>query len=291
MKLFKNILVFAFTIVLFSACKNVQKINASFKDRYIYGTYAHPPRLENGRVDNAMLLKQLKDLNANTYNWLIWTSDKDWDDLQLFLPIAKKNKITIWVTVVPPTESKPRAKWDSEPFKQDYIKWASEIALLSKKYSNITAFSIDDFAHNLNVYTPSFMEDMYKTIKHINPRLDFVPCLYYRQITKSFSEKYTTYLDGVLFPYRAETKGANLQNAFEVKNEIDNIRKLFPKDFPVYLDVYSTAHSRLGASTPQYVKDVIKEGKKYADGVFIYTHPSPIKDAEKYNVVKEEFKK
>lgn len=289
MKFLKLLSAFVF-IFLLASCKSLRLNNSTPHNKYLLGTYATPPRLENGRVDSKTLIKELKELNANTYNWLIWQHATDWEDLQLFLPIAKKNNINMWVTVVPPTESKPRAKWDSEPFKQDYIKWAEEIALLSKKHSNITAFSIDDFAHNLTVYTPDFMKKMYSTLKNINPDLKFVPCLYYRQITKNFANNYARYLDGVLFPYRAESKGANLQNAFEIQNEINNIRKLFPEKFPVYLDIYSTAHSRLGASTPQYVKDAIIEGKKSADGVYIYTHPSPKTSAEKYRVVKEEFR-
>ncbi len=66
---------------------------------------------------------------------------------------------------------------------------------------------------------------------------------------------------------------------------------MFEKDFPIYIDVYSTAHSRLGASTPAYVEKVIKYGAEYADGVLIYIHPNPTSDldSEKYQIVKSEF--
>lgn len=254
------------------------------------GTYASAP-VKNSRVDIPELISQLKDLNANTYNFLIWKSEKDWDDLQLFLPVAKKNRIKVWVTLVPPTESQPKAKWNSEPFKMDYERWATEIAKLSNKYSNLVAWSIDDFAHNLNLYTPEYLGKMLANTKSINPKLQFIPCLYYKQITKSFAGKYGPLIDGVLFPYRAESKGTNLQDATAVQDEIANIRKLFNPGMWVLLDVYSTAHSRLGASTPQYVHDVVVEGKKYADGVLIYTHPNPSTESEKYNFIKEQFSK
>ena len=259
---------------------------------YTLGTYASPPRLDNKRVDAKELIRQLKDLNANTYNWLIWQHSTDWDDLKLFLPEAKKKNIKVWVTVVPPTESKPKAKWNSEPFGMDYVKWAEEIAKLSNQHKNIVAWSIDDFAHNLSTYTPTYLQQMLNSAKAINPKLLFIPCLYYRQITATFAKNYEGLLDGVLFPYRAESaKTANLQDATLVKNEIEKVRSLFSKPIPVFLDVYSTAHSRLGASTPLYVRDVVREGMKYADGVLIYTHPHPVKEPEKYNFVKSEFSK
>lgn len=282
-------MLFAGTVLLLCACGTGRNSSVT-KNKMILGTYSSPPRLENKRVDTKKLVEQLKDLNANTYNFLVWTHETDWDDLKLFLPVAQKNKIDVWVSLVPPTESQPKAKWNSEPFKKDYERWATEIARLSKQYINLVAWSIDDFAHNLTVYTPEYLQKMLTSARTINPRLDFIPCLYYKQITRSFADKYGSMLDGILFPYRAESKGANLQDATAVKDEIENVRKLFKPGMPVLLDVYSTAHSRLGPSTPEYVHDVIVEGKKYADGVLIYTHPNPVRETEKYNFVKSEFK-
>ena len=284
----RKIFVLTMLIIFFvSACSTAKLTGSSDK---IIGTYSSPPRLENKRVDVKKLIAQLKDLNANTYNFLIWTNEDDWADLQLFLPLAKKNKINVWVSLVPPSESQPKAKWNSEPYKLDYITWANEIAKLSKQHSNLVAWSIDDFAHNLKVYTPEYLQKMMDNARAVNPKLLFIPCIYYRQADKNFADKYGHLIDGILFPYRAESKGANLQDATVVKTEIENVRKLFT-GLPVYLDVYSTAHSRLGASTPEYVRDVVAEGMKYADGVLIYTHPNPLKEIEKYNYIKTQFRK
>ncbi|HHU27098.1 MAG TPA: hypothetical protein GXZ56_10850 [Bacteroidales bacterium] len=263
----------------------------SDKHEMVLGTYASPPRLSNGRVDFTKLLDQLEDLNANTYNWLIWRNENDWDDLQLFLPLARAKKIAVWVTVVPPSESKPIAKWNSEPFGLDYVRWAEELGKLSAKYPNLVAFSIDDFVHNLKTYTPEYTAKMVAALKKGNPNMHFIPCCYYRQLTPDFAKKYEPYLDGILFPYRAESEGANLQNATLVEQEIANVRKLFKSAMPIYIDVYLTAHSRLGASTAEYVQETVKRGKKAADGVLIYTHPNPDKEPKKYIVVKHEFNK
>ncbi len=275
-------------ILLLGSCSSKKSVVGS-RHKTTLGTYASPPRLENSRVDVNKLIEELQDLNANTYNWLVWQHTTDWDDLQLFLPEARKKKINVWVTLVPPSESQPKAKWNSEPYKMDYERWAAEIAKLSRQHTNLIAWSIDDFAHNLTTYTPDYLQKMLANAKAVNPKLLFIPCVYYRQINKSLAEKYGAMFDGILFPYRAESKGANLTDATVVQDEIANIRTLFRSGFPVYLDVYQTAHSRLGASTPQYVKDVIVEGLKYADGVLIYTHPHPVKESEKYLYIKEQF--
>lgn len=104
-----------------------------------------------------------------------------------------------------------------------------------------------------------------------------------------FAKNYEPYLDGILFPYRAESEVANLKNATLVESEIAYLTSLFGDEIPIYIDVYLTAHSTLGASTPSYVRDVIRSGRKFADGVLIYTHPNPVTDAEKYQIVKSEF--
>ncbi|WP_298651283.1 hypothetical protein [uncultured Proteiniphilum sp.] len=280
--------------LFFSSCGSTEKLSEdTFKfspeQRMVLGTYAGLPKLSNGRADLDKLIEQLKDLNANTYNWLIWQNENDWDDLKLFLPMALKNRIAVWVSLVPPSESKPKAKWNSEPFGTDYIRWSEEIAKLSVNYPNLVAFSIDDFVHNLTFYTPEYVKKMMNEIDKINPSLQFIPCSYYRQITADFAQKYAPLLDGILFPYRAESEGGNLQNAELVEQEIAKLRSLFKGQMPIYIDVYLTAHSRLGASTPSYVEEVIRSGREHADGVLIYKHPDPVNDAEKYQIVKTGF--
>lgn len=265
----------------------------SGKSNYgVLGTYGNPPRLENGHVNLDKLLSELKDIHADVYHWLIHEKIYDWDDLKEFLPMARKAKIKVWVCLVPPSESKPKYKFSSEPFQMDYEKWAAEIASLSVKESNLVAWSIDDFVHNLKFYTPEYMKRMMGAARSINPKLGFLPCCYYKQITPAFVKDYSQFFDGILFPYRAESVGANLQDATQVEKETATLRELFNKPkFPIYLDIYATAHSRLGASTPEYVKDVLTGGRKSADGIFIYRHQDPEKSAEKYQIVKEGFKR
>lgn len=282
---------FFFTCLMaLTACSNrkiAQQQDADKSLKNTYGTYAAPPRLSDGRVNQTKLLAELKEINATTYNWLIWMNENDWEDLQIFLPLAKKQGLKVWVSLVPPSESKPIAKRSSEPYQMDYKTWATAIARLSVKYPNLVAWSIDDFAHNLKFFTRSYTDSCLKGARAINPNLAFVPCIYYRQINPTLAANYGDLLDGILFPYRAQSAGDNLTNPALVETEIAAIRKLFRKDLPVFVDIYATGHSRLGESTADYVKQVLAFSRQYADGVLIYCHQDPERSAEKYNVIRE----
>lgn len=254
------------------------------------GTYDNAPRLDNGRVDQARLLAELTELRANTYNWLIWHRPTDWEDLQVFLPLAREKGINVWVTLVPPSESPPKTRLYSEPFRLDYTRWAAEIGRLSAREKNLVAWSIDDFCHNLKTFTPEQVQSMRTASRQHNDQLAFVPCCYSKQITPAFAKGYRHLLDGILFPYRAESVKANLTDATLVEGEVGEIRAIMGrKDLPVILDIYASSHASLGASQPEYVRDVMIRGRRVADGVMIYCHQDKQKSAKKYEVIKDLF--
>lgn len=252
-------------------------------------TYNAPPREAGGRVDVPRLLAELADLGANTYNWLVWHQPTDWADLQRFLPEARGRGLRVWVTLVPPSESPPKQKWYSEPFRLDYERWAQEIARLSLAEPALVAWSIDDFAHNLSTFTPEKLRAMLDAARRLNPRLAFVPCLYFRQITPAFAQRYGDLLDGMLFPYRNESVKANLTDPGQVGAEVARVRGLFRPGLPVVVDVYATRHSSLGDSTPEYAAAVLAAGRSSADGVMVYCHQNPKTQAAKYAVVRRAF--
>ena len=84
-----------------------------------------------------------------------------------------------------------------------------EFAKLSMKEPNLIGWSINDFTHNLKVYTPDYVREMQAKAHSINPKLAFVPCCYYPAITPAFVTNYCSSLDGILFLYRHESGGAN----------------------------------------------------------------------------------
>jgi hypothetical protein len=258
--------------------------------RGLRATYSCAPRLENGRVDLRLLVAQLVDIHANTYSFAIHGVTNDWEDLQLFLPLAREQGIRVWGSVVPPSESPPRSHAYAEPFRLDYVRWAVEFAKLSLRETNLVAWSIDDFSANLTTtYTPEYLGKMMAAAHAINPMLAFVPCCYYKSFSADFATHYQPLLDGILFPYRHESGGANLTDASLVESEVKKIKGLTAPGFPIILDVYATAHSRLGKSTPEYVRQVMVSGKNCADGVMVYCHQDPKLFPEKYQIIKELF--
>jgi len=252
----------------------------------ILGTYANAPRLENGRVDVKRLLAELKDIHANTYMWGLLRDSNNLEDLKLFLPLAGKINLKVWVSILPPSEPPP-----SEPFRLNYKLWATEFAALSLSEPNLVAWSIDDFSHNQKFFTPEYLEKILTAARAINPKLAFVPCCYYKEMTPEFVTNYRHLLNGILFPYRAESVGANLKDPTHVRDEIAKFRELFGPKFPIILDIYASAHSRLGATTPEYVKEVLATALKTADGVLIYRHQDPVKSPAKYQIIKKGFGK
>lgn len=252
-------------------------------------TYCSAPRKKDGRVDVDRLVEQLVDVGANTYSFCIHAEATDWDDLRLLLPKARKHGIRVWASVVPPSESPPRTKSYAEPFRLDYQRWGEEFAKLSLREKNLVAWSIDDFTHNLKFYTPEYVKQMQERAHAINPRLAFVPCCYYPSITPAFVTNYCPLLDGILFPYRHESGGANLKDPDLIEPELKKIKGMVGDAFPVVLDIYASRHSRLGATTTDYVEKAMIGGHHAADGVMIYRHQDPVNDHEKYEVIKRLF--
>ena len=253
-------------------------------------TYCRAPRQADGRVDVDKLMAELVELRANTYSFCLHGWATDWDDLQRILPAARAKGIRVWGSIVPPSESPPRTKTYAEPFRLDYVRWAVEFAKLSLQHTNLVAWSIDDFTHNLKqTYTPAYLKQMQDAAHAINPRLAFVPCCYFPAITPQFATNYAPLLDGILFPYRHESAGANLKDPSLVESELQTLKERLGKDFPIVLDLYATAHSRLGATTPEYVEQAMIAGRRAADGVMIYCHQDPVANAEKFQIVKRLF--
>ena len=167
-----------------------------------FADYDSEPRLADGHVDGDTLLARLKELHVTTYYWLVWHARTDWDDLKLFLPKAAQANLQVWAYLAPPSESPPKeGDLYSEPFRLDYGRWAEEIARLSLQHTNLTGWVIDDFYANHAVFTPAAVRDMQKRAKGINPRLVFLPLMYFGEIRRPFVEDYCEVIDGVVVAY------------------------------------------------------------------------------------------
>lgn len=178
-------------------------------------------RRPDGRIDIDAMVSRLKELGINTYFWLIWHAPTDWDDLQLFLPVAQKVGIQVWVYLVPPSESPPYTRLYSEPFRLDYIRWAEEIARLSLRHTNLSAWVIDDFYENRSFFTPEYVRKMQERAKSINQRLAFLPLMYFHQITRKFVDEYGSVIDGVVVAYPQDRE--EIETAWEILNDVAHV--------------------------------------------------------------------
>jgi hypothetical protein len=180
--------------------------------------YDAEPRGPDGRVDTDHLLARLKALGATTYFWLVWHAPTDWDDLKQFLPKAGSAGLSVWVYLVPPSESAPRATQSSEPFRLDYPRWAEEIARLSLQHSNLTAWVIDDFHANRSFFTPAYLRELRSRTRRINPRLAFLPLMYYGEISRRFVDDYREVVDGVVVAYPQDRQ--EIEQAWTILNDV-----------------------------------------------------------------------
>jgi hypothetical protein len=106
------------------------------------------------------------------------------------------------VYLVPPSESPPQfGSQYSEPFRLDYSRWAEEIARLSLSHPNLTAWVIDDFYANHEFFTPAYLRELQSRSRAINPRLAFLPLMYFDELRAKFVEDYRQVIDGVVVAY------------------------------------------------------------------------------------------
>ncbi|MDB6056316.1 MAG: hypothetical protein JWO95_160 [Verrucomicrobiales bacterium] len=278
-----------FCIALIAAAFCARAADRHDAIRQNLGTYSNAPRMANGRIDCNELINQLLDQHANSYSFAIHRAATDWDDLKVFLPLAREKHLRVWASLVPPSESPPRTQAYSEPFRMDYERWAVEFAKLSLQEPNLIGWSIDDFPYNVKFFTPEKMKGILDGAHSINPNFMFVPCVYFKQITPAFITNYIPLFDGILFPYRDESHGGNLKDPSHVEEEVQSIRSRLGKNYPIVVDIYFTAHSRLGASTADYCERATIAAHNSNSGVQVYTHQDPVKNAEKYQIVKKLF--
>jgi hypothetical protein len=227
------------------------------------------PRADGIRhVDTPAMIEKLKELNVNTYYYLVWYEPTDWDDLKNeFLPAAKNAGINVVVYLVPPSESTGSRK--SYPYITDYVAWAKAIAELSVQYPNLIGWAIDDFNHDLNTFTPEYMAQMKAASKMVNPNLRFMPVVYTPALTDDFLRTRGEHIDGVIVPYRDDPY-RNTSIWSTEQEQIDATYNLLKKyNLPLVWMVYTSYMTSTPANpsveyvrkTVQIAVDNLRQGK------------------------------
>jgi hypothetical protein len=234
-----------------------------------YGEFIHSA---DRNMKTQTTIKQLKKLHVNTYFYKIHHSAAAWRHLlKDFLPAAQKAGINVFVYLSCPEAA--IGDKDPNPFGTDYIHWAKAIAHLSRKYSHLKGWAIDDFTYSLHTLTPSYVKKMQKSAHKINPKLIFAPEInYYLATSKSFHRKYGPYVDAIIVPYEV------FYNLKPLPHQLDEITKMWGSK-RVALMIYATKHGHILKPPPtQYVRKAVKIGLNYKKhgklaGVIMYKLP------------------
>jgi hypothetical protein len=182
-------------------------------DQPIIGAMSGERRGADKRIDIPATIDALRRLNVNTFYYLVWENEHDWDDLPAFADAAKAAGIDVWVYLVPWSETPPHKEkgWGySEPFKNDYIRWASEIGRLSVAHSNIVGYVIDDFydnTHQPDRFTSDYVRRMVNAGKAKNAKLKFYPLMYFHTPWDDFVARFGSIVDGVVICYPKSESG------------------------------------------------------------------------------------
>ena len=217
-------------------------------------------------LDTPAMIAKLKSLHANTYLYGVWDTPVDWDDLcQEFAPAAARAGIDIWIYLVPPTETSETGR-ASRPYMTDYLAWAKACAELSIAEPAVTAWGIDDFEFNQDLFTVDYVGQMRSIGREINPDLGFYLCTYFHAATNAeFMDKYAPHLDAVLFPF-LDGHNMNTQVAATVGRDLDAILEhTAPRGLDLVLLVYTGRFLDAALEpTESYAGDAVRIGLEYA---------------------------
>ncbi|MCX6621958.1 MAG: hypothetical protein NTY38_12965 [Acidobacteria bacterium] len=210
-------------------------------------------------LDTPRTIARLKELQANTFLYLIWRHAYDWDDLRReFLPAAQKAGINVWIYLVPPSECTPAC---SLPFGKDYLLWAAEAAKLSLQFPNLKAWAIDDFTHNLDLFTPAYLQAIEDAMHAVNPEMAFLPLVYWPRLTPEFVDAYAPRSDGFIMAYRDDPY-RNTQITATLNKQVEAVSAMLARHGkPLMLMIYSSALSDAPVlPAPGYVEELVRGG-------------------------------
>lgn len=269
-----------------------QKAKANPFYRGIVSAYAGMRYLQDGTPDIQATISLLKDLKVNCYTYLIaYRSDKELASLGDFCDKALKERMEVWVYLVPPSEApqngeKPISERKYPPFDMDYLKWAEAIAKISLEHPNLTLWMIDDFDSNLGFFTLDYTKQVYQTTKKINPKLLFGVCVYHENLENFIKAGYLNYVDSLLWGYQ-HNSSLYPDCGFSPNTLPLEINDYLKKGKIAIPCIYFTPHSSWpkGRPTKEYLEKAMDIAFEQAGIVWVYTTPTP--GTFQYDVVKK----
>jgi hypothetical protein len=225
---------------------------------------------KNGRIDARRTVDRLAEAHVTTYAYLIQggrRSAVQWHALPEFLVTARAAGITVWVSLVPPSEVPARrGKPDYAPYGLDYPAWATAISRLARDHANLTGFAIDDFGQNTpyrdpryELFTPAYTAKVVAAARTHRP-VRFWPVLLHTDLIgdRAIIDRYRDLIDGVIFPFR-DSPRRNTTVTTTAEPQIRTVHAALD-GLPMVVMVYTRRLSRTydGPPTPAYVEKVMR---------------------------------
>jgi hypothetical protein len=229
----------------------------------ILGDYASTgAQLENGRVDVPKLIDSLQQVGATDYFHLVWRDwvvPGGWEDFSIMAPQFDAAGIRLWLYLTPP------ASYSPDPFRGDYVRWASECALIAAQYPNTVAgIVIDDMGFNTNVFTADYCKQMMDAAHTVAPHLSLLAVAYWYQAYQSniIPHVRAGAIDGVIAPYifphinhtetdSLATQIADFREYLDYQTEAGGLTEQMPLIPMIYATKFSEAPD---SPTPEYVE-------------------------------------
>jgi hypothetical protein len=190
-------------------------------------------------------------------------SPMSFEDFKRLLPAAQAAGIAVWPVLIPHTEGA------SLPYREDFVRWMRELASLSLKYPVMRGVNIDDTdaGGNDRMFTRKYMCEIYRTKQEINPKLLFIPTIY--DLDSEESNRLAGCVDGVWLWW------TNVEQNNGLRAFLKDSRYIVGNKFPVYAGVYahSTSWHKQGSPAPKILREALKFGCTYSDGVIIWQLP------------------
>lgn len=186
----------------------------------------------------APYMKRIREQGCTAYDCMPASLESPWDEesldwLERVCVAAQSEGLSVWATLVPPSESETIRGMKREEAQAYYCRTVEAFARLSLEHPNLVGYTCDDFSNDLGFFTPELLATMVGRQRELAPELAFMPLLYRPGITPSFRERYGPYVDGIVFHFRAESDPASYIPGYD------------PKSFDMYAEVMRQEFSRV----------------------------------------------
>jgi hypothetical protein len=238
------------------------------------GFYASPVRDKQGNIDVAKTIASVKKNGGTFYQFLVanhwgYNSVKDFAALPHFLDVARANKITVRVVLLPPTEASTVCKCTSDgyaPYNADYDRWYAELGKMAKTHPAMVGTGMDDYVYSslarpnrdcnsFSASTPARWQAISK--KSAGRALPFAPTMYFGDLANGRSQNFNAFkgsVTEVVWPFQ------EIGHSGRIAAQYALIHKLHPKT-KITIMIY--AHYYKGqVPTAKTVRDEVAAARK-----------------------------